>query len=262
MQDPGTDPLVPAQLRASAAASCSRLLTHNRRLRPHPTQSLKCPRCDSTNTKFCYYNNYNLCQPRHFCKSCRRYWTKGGVLRNVPVGGGCRKNKRSSSSSQAAKPSRQPAPPPTAASAALSSSSESSSITGTEPTIGSAQTAGQAGAEQYFNFPAAAPTEILDTSAEMMNFGGFLPESGSFTSLITGGPSSANPGMGFGMTELGFRLQGQPEIGGGNGDLTSRMTAFDWQGNGELDVGNGVEQGFCWGQGQWGDHDQQGFFFP
>ncbi|KAJ4713255.1 Dof zinc finger protein [Melia azedarach] len=71
----------------------------DRRLRPHPHQShqaLKCPRCDSLNTKFCYYNNYNLSQPRHFCKSCRRYWTKGGVLRNVPVGGGCRKTKRNS----------------------------------------------------------------------------------------------------------------------------------------------------------------------
>ncbi|PPD84748.1 hypothetical protein GOBAR_DD18323 [Gossypium barbadense] len=51
-------------------------------------QQLKCPRCDSTNTKFCYYNNYNLSQPRHFCKNCRRYWTKGGALRNIPVGGG------------------------------------------------------------------------------------------------------------------------------------------------------------------------------
>ncbi|XP_052190990.1 dof zinc finger protein DOF5.7-like [Diospyros lotus] len=57
-------------------------------------QALKCPRCDSTNTKFCYYNNYSLTQPRHFCKSCRRYWTKGGALRNVPIGGGCRKNKK------------------------------------------------------------------------------------------------------------------------------------------------------------------------
>eukprot|EP01018_Ginkgo_biloba_P037293 Gb_09906 [translate_table: standard] len=59
-----------------------------------PDQVLKCPRCDSLNTKFCYYNNYSLTQPRHFCKTCRRYWTKGGVLRNVPIGGGCRKNKR------------------------------------------------------------------------------------------------------------------------------------------------------------------------
>ncbi|XP_057497541.1 dof zinc finger protein DOF1.4-like isoform X1 [Actinidia eriantha] len=57
-------------------------------------QPLKCPRCDSSNTKFCYYNNYSLSQPRHFCKACKRYWTRGGTLRNVPIGGGCRKNKR------------------------------------------------------------------------------------------------------------------------------------------------------------------------
>ncbi|KAK9079421.1 hypothetical protein SSX86_001092 [Deinandra increscens subsp. villosa] len=67
-----------------------------------PEEALKCPRCDSSNTKFCYYNNYSLTQPRYFCKSCRRYWTKGGTLRNVPVGGGCRKNKRSSSGSSSA----------------------------------------------------------------------------------------------------------------------------------------------------------------
>ncbi|CAN4092780.1 unnamed protein product [Withania somnifera] len=60
--------------------------------RPSEQENLPCPRCDSTNTKFCYYNNYNLSQPRHFCKSCRRYWTRGGTLRNVPVGGGTRKN--------------------------------------------------------------------------------------------------------------------------------------------------------------------------
>ncbi|XP_058069433.1 dof zinc finger protein DOF5.7 [Magnolia sinica] len=66
--------------------------------RPSSDQPLKCPRCDSPNTKFCYYNNYSLTQPRHFCKTCRRYWTKGGALRNVPIGGGCRKSKKSKSS--------------------------------------------------------------------------------------------------------------------------------------------------------------------
>ncbi|KAI3850115.1 hypothetical protein MKW92_036034 [Papaver armeniacum] len=66
---------------------------------PQPEQQLKCPRCDSSNTKFCYFNNYSLTQPRHFCKTCRRYWTRGGALRNVPVGGGCRRNKRSKSTS-------------------------------------------------------------------------------------------------------------------------------------------------------------------
>ncbi|KAL2528829.1 Dof zinc finger protein DOF5.4 [Forsythia ovata] len=58
-------------------------------------QVLKCLWCDSPNTKFCYYNNYNFSQSSHFCKSCRRYWTKGSVLRNILVGDGCRKTKRS-----------------------------------------------------------------------------------------------------------------------------------------------------------------------
>ncbi|CDY07781.1 BnaA03g17300D [Brassica napus] len=64
-----------------------------------PEAALKCPRCESTNTKFCYFNNYSLTQPRHFCKSCRRYWTRGGSLRNVPVGGGYRRNRHTKSSS-------------------------------------------------------------------------------------------------------------------------------------------------------------------
>ncbi|ESQ37773.1 hypothetical protein EUTSA_v10029492mg [Eutrema salsugineum] len=59
-----------------------------------PQEPRNCPRCNSSNTKFCYYNNYSLAQPRYLCKSCRRYWTEGGSLRNVPVGGGCRKNKK------------------------------------------------------------------------------------------------------------------------------------------------------------------------
>ncbi|TYI53326.1 hypothetical protein E1A91_D12G311200v1 [Gossypium mustelinum] len=46
--------------------TCSRPLVE-RRLRPQHEQALKCP---------------------------RRYWTKGGTLRNIPVGGGCRKNKK------------------------------------------------------------------------------------------------------------------------------------------------------------------------
>ncbi|XP_047338689.1 dof zinc finger protein DOF4.6-like [Impatiens glandulifera] len=66
---------------------------------PQKEQAVNCPRCNSTNTKFCYYNNYSLSQPRYFCKTCKRYWTEGGSLRNIPVGGASRKNKRSSSSS-------------------------------------------------------------------------------------------------------------------------------------------------------------------
>ncbi|EOA35240.1 hypothetical protein CARUB_v10020399mg [Capsella rubella] len=58
-----------------------------------PDKLLPCPRCESGNTKFCYYNNYNVNQPRYFCRNCQRYWTAGGSMRNVPVGSGRRKNK-------------------------------------------------------------------------------------------------------------------------------------------------------------------------
>ncbi|OEL35809.1 Dof zinc finger protein DOF3.5 [Dichanthelium oligosanthes] len=77
-----------------AAAGRRAVLLDHRRYRPNVEVAPNCPRCDSPNTKFCYYNNYSLSQPRYFCKGCRRYWTKGGSLRNVPVGGGCRKNRR------------------------------------------------------------------------------------------------------------------------------------------------------------------------
>nr|DAD20720.1 TPA_asm: hypothetical protein HUJ06_022183 [Nelumbo nucifera] len=60
------------------------------RWKPTVEVAPNCPPCASTNTKFCYYNNYNLSQPRYFCKGCRRYWTKGGSLPNVPVCGSCR----------------------------------------------------------------------------------------------------------------------------------------------------------------------------
>nr|XP_009416342.1 PREDICTED: cyclic dof factor 3-like [Musa acuminata subsp. malaccensis] len=62
-----------------------------------PDKILPCPRCNSMDTKFCYYNNYNVNQPRHFCKNCQRYWTAGGTMRNVPVGAGRRKSKHSAS---------------------------------------------------------------------------------------------------------------------------------------------------------------------
>ncbi|XP_012844892.1 PREDICTED: cyclic dof factor 2-like [Erythranthe guttata] len=58
-----------------------------------PDKILPCPRCNSVETKFCYFNNYNVNQPRHFCKNCQRYWTAGGTMRNIPVGAGRRMNK-------------------------------------------------------------------------------------------------------------------------------------------------------------------------
>ncbi|GFY88458.1 cycling DOF factor 3 [Actinidia rufa] len=63
-----------------------------------PDKILPCPRCSSSETKFCYFNNYNVNQPRYFCKNCQRYWTAGGSMRNVPVGSGRRKHKSSPAS--------------------------------------------------------------------------------------------------------------------------------------------------------------------
>ncbi|KAK4793196.1 hypothetical protein SAY86_023631 [Trapa natans] len=88
----------------------------NKMTRLSKDQALNCPRCNSLNTKFCYYNNYSLSQPRYFCKACRRYWTHGGSMRDVPVGGGTRKNKRSGLSSSS--PSSAVHPPPQLSSSA------------------------------------------------------------------------------------------------------------------------------------------------
>ncbi|KAF5750950.1 putative DNA binding with one finger 2.4 [Tripterygium wilfordii] len=100
---------------------------------PMPEAALKCPRCESTNTKFCYFNNYSLSQPRHFCKTCRRYWTRGGSMRNVPVGGGCRRNKRSSKGSGS---SKSPASSGDRQGAPSSSTTLSSSSIGTTDVLG------------------------------------------------------------------------------------------------------------------------------
>ncbi|XP_076935979.1 dof zinc finger protein DOF3.6-like [Bidens hawaiensis] len=98
---------------------------------PLPEPGLNCPRCDSTNTKFCYFNNYNLTQPRHFCKTCRRYWTRGGALRNVPVGGGCRRNKRNSKARSSKSP-RHPGPKSVSVSPPRSNNSENNMISSTQ----------------------------------------------------------------------------------------------------------------------------------
>ncbi|KAF5199660.1 Dof domain zinc finger protein [Thalictrum thalictroides] len=55
---------------------------------------LKCPRCESTNTKFHFYQNYQKSQPRHYCKDCGRGWSVNGKLRDMPVGGGERKTRQ------------------------------------------------------------------------------------------------------------------------------------------------------------------------
>ncbi|KAM5570996.1 dof zinc finger protein DOF5.4 [Rosa sericea] len=186
----------------------------DRRLRPHHNQShqaLKCPRCDSLNTKFCYYNNYNLSQPRHFCKSCRRYWTKGGVLRNVPVGGGCRKTKRSKPKSSSSSPASPPQQPNSERRASSNSSSESSSLTNTATATATEAVSAPSSTSsasnllniprpesKFFvspnaNFEAAGTTMLEQSAAEI----GMFSDIGSFTSLIT-----ASNDVPFGFTNI------------------------------------------------------------
>ncbi|XP_022741596.1 dof zinc finger protein DOF1.1-like [Durio zibethinus] len=101
----GTPTSSPSPSHSSSTTSSTTTTTNSTTSANTENQNLRCPRCDSSNTKFCYYNNYNLTQPRHFCKTCRRYWTKGGALRNVPIGGGCRKNKNTTVSTSVGKSS-------------------------------------------------------------------------------------------------------------------------------------------------------------
>ncbi|XP_058115198.1 dof zinc finger protein DOF5.4-like [Magnolia sinica] len=195
----------------SMSGAAGRIYGGDRRIRPHPHQALKCPRCDSLNTKFCYYNNYNLSQPRHFCKSCRRYWTKGGVLRNVPVGGGCRKTKRSKPKSNGSddtttaaddaavhRRDRKTAP-------ASHSSSESSSLTATAAaataTTDAAASVASSSAAALLNFPDSAlfqspiasnaNAQFEPAAVSMIDDSTIFPETGSFTSLMT----ASNPAL-------------------------------------------------------------------
>ncbi|PNX74758.1 dof zinc finger protein [Trifolium pratense] len=202
----------------------------DRRLRPNQNNNnnqtqpvLKCPRCESINTKFCYYNNYNLSQPRHFCKNCRRYWTKGGVLRNVPVGGGCRKSKRSTkpkNSSSSSEISTLPMTPPENKSNSHSSS-ESSSLTAAAVT--------ETLSEQK---PLNSNTKINNTGLENDSLEqgsgdcGIFSEIANFTSLIT---SSSNETLPFGFGNCN---------GNGNVNCLTDASSFQWQNQKVMDQQN------------------------
>ncbi|KAG6784543.1 hypothetical protein POTOM_010240 [Populus tomentosa] len=217
---------------------------------PKSTEPLPCPRCNSTITKFCYFNNYNLSQPRYFCKSCRRYWTKGGTLRDVPVGGGSRKNsKRSRSSSNNSSPS-----------------TSSSNSTASNPATLTAFTA--------IHEPESIPVAVSSTTdsgaaavkTEMpagINLNEGLAENGNFISLISSndqhgfnGLGGYGYGSGFGLgpceVGLGFGARGfwsfpgmeNVSVNGGTiGGCTSGCNT--WQLQGDHVEGGGGQGGFA-----------------
>ncbi|XP_042475490.1 dof zinc finger protein DOF3.6-like [Macadamia integrifolia] len=165
---------------------------------PQPEVALKCPRCESTNTKFCYFNNYSLSQPRHFCKTCRRYWTRGGALRNVPVGGGCRRNKKSKSSSSSKSP---------AADRQTSSSGTTSAVASNNNSCSSDIISHIAPPQPHPELPFMASLHLSDYGAADigLNFGGIQPP-----------PVAATGGGGNGVME--FQIGNNSGGGGGGGD--------------------------------------------
>ncbi|KAH7547190.1 dof zinc finger protein DOF3.1 [Ziziphus jujuba] len=201
-------------------------------VKPHfPEQEqLKCPRCESTNTKFCYYNNYNLSQPRHFCKNCRRYWTKGGTLRNIPVGGGSRKNTKRSSNQK------------------RSSSSSSSTST-------SVSNSAQHNSDQQPD-PTPIYSHTVDTDRRMLDipgsFSSLLTSNGQFGSLLEGlNPNVSGVKM-VQLGEFGENLNSGIQLNSESG----RTQGMDVQGNSNSESYLGMQNGdsSCWGGGNgWPD---------
>ncbi|GAB4848928.1 hypothetical protein Ancab_003741 [Ancistrocladus abbreviatus] len=224
---------------------------------PAEQEPLPCPRCDSTNTKFCYYNNYNFSQPRHFCKSCRRYWTHGGTLRDIPVGGGSRKN---------AKRSRTTIPTHiTSFSSSNSSAATTASNAATCCPLDSipatplfVSLSGSAGGGPY-----GGDVSILKPGNVTVSC---VPSTGSFTSLLNAsgpaagflalggfglgiGPGIEDIGLGRGIwpfPEVGYLSSGGGISGTGGGGVAASAVGGNANGN-TWQVDAGAENGFVGG---------------
>ncbi|XP_015938623.1 dof zinc finger protein DOF1.7-like [Arachis duranensis] len=193
---------------------------------PEQEQQLKCPRCESTNTKFCYYNNYNLSQPRHYCKNCRRYWTKGGALRNIPVGGGTRKTHKRSSSSSSSSTSNSSIKRPSSSSSSQQANSITTNSNNSVICSGSYST--------------RTCTDPVGQDQRVLNIGG------SFSSLLgTDGPFG---GILEGVNSNGSELK-IGEFGGGIGNVGSGLVANPNSGrNPGLDIQNNGDSSY-WNNG-------------
>ncbi|XP_073274004.1 dof zinc finger protein DOF3.4-like [Primulina huaijiensis] len=194
---------------------------------PPEPEHLPCPRCDSINTKFCYYNNYNFSQPRHFCKSCRRYWTHGGTLRDIPVGGGSRKNaKRSRTSAVSAT---------TTSSGAISSSHHEFRHL---PTVGSQflvpLTADHGGAVPFTGDPKAG-LNMCGSYTSLLNTQGT-------SGILALGGFGLGLGLGSGLDDVGFGLGRAvwPFSAPTGGVVTASVSEHAWQlENGDSGFGGG-----------------------
>ncbi|XP_065865279.1 dof zinc finger protein DOF3.1-like [Euphorbia lathyris] len=207
-------------------------------------EHLKCPRCDSPNTKFCYYNNYNLSQPRHFCKNCRRYWTKGGALRNIPVGGGTRKNKRSSNSKRA---NSDPNSEPGRITLRQPEASSSSTSTSTTSATSASQLVANGG-----NSNLGDPTRMYGLEPDQ-DRKVLLDMGGSFSSLLASNGQFGNIFEGLNPNGSGLKMV---DMGGFGEDLNSSINAGsgqDVQGGGSGGGGGGGGGENYLQSGDWGN---------
>ncbi|CAN6167340.1 unnamed protein product [Urochloa humidicola] len=199
-----------------------------------------CPRCESRDTKFCYYNNYNTSQPRHFCKSCRRYWTKGGSLRNVPVGGGTR---RKSSSSSPASSSSSPK------STKRSKSSKRRRVAPAPDTAapGTDAPAGGMASTAPAPVPSTAGAAMAVAATEKLT----APEPAATVVAATEKPTAPEPAVG-GCTDTSTApvIGGHADAGSGRGNVKELLpdpNHFDWP--------SGCDLGSYWGTGVFADTD-------
>ncbi|XVF63965.1 hypothetical protein PTKIN_Ptkin09bG0129000 [Pterospermum kingtungense] len=207
---------------------------------PKLTEPLPCPRCDSISTKFCYYNNYNLSQPRYFCKSCRRYWTQGGTLRNVPVGGGTRKASKRSRCSSGSSPS-------------VATSSSSSSVTheaeSAPMAVNPVSVMPESGVKPEMGLADVNLNETVD-----------LPVNGGFTSFLNsqGEGYLTLGGYGFGAGSAYDGVWAYPGngylggfsggAGGGTGGAVNGNTGCNsWQATNDVEGSGGLVDGECFG---------------
>ncbi|OEL25893.1 hypothetical protein BAE44_0013087 [Dichanthelium oligosanthes] len=186
-----------ALLQQAEAAARAMMMVAQKKQQPAAAAQLgreQCPRCASRDTKFCYYNNYNTAQPRHFCRACRRYWTLGGSLRNVPVGGSTRKRPR-------------PARPTRAIAAAVAASSAAAAANATTTTSSS---------PCFASSTMAAPVPLAPPSPGGL-LGSLLLGLGSASPLLALGSAPLLEGR-LGSDDLGL---GQPPalLNTGAGDL-------------------------------------------
>ncbi|KAE8716447.1 RNA-directed DNA polymerase (Reverse transcriptase), Ribonuclease H [Hibiscus syriacus] len=231
-------------------------------------------------------------------RSCRRYWTKGGVLRNVPVGGGCRKVKRSKNKLLAESPTVAAAASAPSQQQHLDqreanchSSSESSYLipANSNVAVTNNDKSCTRGTAKAASVVTSHPNKVNVSESdlygnpnnlvyEQVSQSEIFPGIGNFSSLVT---PSKNETMSFGLSTV-FNGQGQwqqqkiEEITGGLLDRTvqvelsnmhrseSGFGLLDWQESRDqqsFDLPYDVDQTY-WSQSQWIDQDHPTHYLP